>query len=378
MTDRKSRGVGPGILIAILAFPAGYIVLTAIGFCIHKLWFELPLMMNTPTLWVFTLAMPVLAGALVYWLRNAGNNGHSPLAGITIAPLIGREYPYVLGAIVASLLGGLVIGPEAAMVCTGAAIGTVIAARTQIETKAGVAVGSLAAILALFVSPVQQGTFSVASSYNFLWSDLLGGAVVAVVTAIVLLVGRKLALAVFRLTSAGQPHLKLLMACGLLVGLIAMIYHSITGGEIRLIMTSGEYSVKDLLALGGVGLILLTVALKWLVYSLSMGSGFRGGPYFPVIFIGAGIGGICELLFPDYGHGATVAGMVAAVIYLAHPKLIAAVLIAVPLALLGGGPELIPGAIVAAIIAWLVPAVKFQEAVSKASATDENPIAQSA
>ena len=56
----------------------------------------------------------------------------------------------------------------------------------------------------------------------------------------------------------------------------------------HLVLTSGEQMVKPLLALDSTGLIAATVAVKMVVYGLSVAAGFRGGPYFPVIFAGAG------------------------------------------------------------------------------------------
>lgn len=374
MANQRGRTIAAGLLIAILAFPAGYIILTVMEQAIHWLWFGAAENLGTPALWVFTLALPTIAGLLVAWMRSAGSNGHNPLGGISFSPVHGHEYPTVIGGIFISLVGGLILGPEAAIVCTGAVIGTVIGSRTGLPIKLSVGIGSSAAILALFVNPIRHGTFSVSTTYEFRWNDLVGALVVGLLTAVVLMIGRILALQILKISGGDKPNLLLISSSGLAVGLLAMIYFTVTGHDISLVMTSGENTVKNLLALGSVGAILFTVALKWLGYSLAMGGGFRGGPFFPAIFIGGGIGGAIGLIAPDLAQGAVVGGFTAAVVYLAHPKWGAVLVIAIALGLIGGGPALIPISIVAGIVAKLIPAVKLQEkAEQKQEPTPASP-----
>lgn len=362
MTNSKARSIWYGILIAVLALPAGYIVLSVVQYVADWLWFSVPTTLGTGALWAFVLLVPAVAGALVVWLRKVGNPGHNPLSGISMAPVTAKDYPSILGAIAITLFGGLVLGPEAAIVCTGAVIGTVIGSRVGMDLKHSVGIGSIAAILALFVHPIQHGTFTVASGYQFRGSDLIGALVVGIVTSFVILVGRWLAIGVLKLHRGDSPRYLVTVGAGLLVGLLAMGYHVTTGNNVALVMTSGESNVKSLLALGSVGMILATVALKWLAYSLSMGSGFRGGPFFPAIFVGAGIGGAAGIAAPDIAQGAVVAGIAAAVVYLAHPSWLVTGILAVALGLIGGGPLVIPLTIVAVVVAKLIPALKYEAA----------------
>ena len=368
----KARTYGVGLLIAVLALPAGFVILEIVQLLVHKMWFELPQTLGTSVLWLVTLGVPTLAGLAVVWLRRHGNDGHSPVGGISFAPVSARDYPTVIGAIVVSLAGGLVLGPEAAMVCTGAVIGTVVGSKFGLPIKTSVGFGSAAAILALLVTPIKDGTFTVASTYQFRFLDLLGALLVGLITAVVIMIGRLLALRIGSLSGAASPTYVFTAGAALVVGLLAMVYHSVWGQDVVLVLTSGEGSVKQLLALGSVGMILITVAFKWLAYSISMGSGFRGGPFFPSIFVGAGIGGVVGLIGPDIASGAAVAGMVAAVVYLAHPGWVGVVVIAVPLSLIGGGVELIPLGLVAAVVAKLVPEVSAKQEVENLGAGDQD------
>lgn len=355
---RRGRAVGFGVLIAVLSLPLGYLVLTILQAAIDLLWVYAPSKLPTAGLVVVALAVPTLAGVAVAWLRS-GADGHNPMFGIALQPVTGQQYPWVIGAIAATLVGGLVLGPEVAMVSTGAFVGTEIASRSRaMDVTRGATVGALFAILALFVGPSLGGTFSVSPDYTFDWRDLVGSVGVAAVTTGAIALGRFLSIGVLRLHGGDRPRTVVLAAAGFLVGALALGYTLGTGNEISLVLTSGEHEVKPLLALGTAGAIGLTVAIKWLAYSLSMGGGFRGGPFFPAIFIGAGIGAIATTVTPDYANAAAVAGMTAAVIYLAHPTWAVTLALGIVLGLLVGGPELIPLAVAAAAVAKLIPGVR--------------------
>ncbi len=356
MADKRhGRAVGFGVLIAVLSLPLGYLVLTILQAAIDLLWVYAPSKLPTAGVVVLALAVPTLAGVAVAWLRS-GADGHNPMFGIALQPVTGKQYPWVIGAIAATLVGGLVLGPEVAMVSTGAFVGTEIASRSRaMDVTRGATVGAL---FAIFVGPSLGGTFSVSPDYVFDWKDLVGAVGVAAVTTAAIALGRFLSIGVLRLHGGDRPRTVVLAAAGFLVGALALGYTLGTANEISLVLTSGEHEVKPLLALGTAGAIGLTVLIKWLAYSLSMGGGFRGGPFFPAIFIGAGIGAIATTVTPDYANAAAVAGMTAAVIYLAHPKWAVTLALGIVLGLLVGGPELIPLAVAAAAVAKLIPGVR--------------------
>lgn len=353
----RARQVAFLLLIFLLSLPAGYVVLTVVDLAINALWFNLAVTATGPALWALVLGLPVIAGVLVALIRSHGDDGHNPMLGIELVPVTGRMYPSIIGAIVVSLVCGIVIGPEAAMVCTGAVIGTVIGRRAKLDGKKATAIGAGGAILALFVDPLIDGDFSLAPTYVFEWKHLVGGVVIGVVTSLVIMLGRHLALGIMRIRGGDKPKVIQLAIAGLLVGAVALVYQVGTSHSVNLVLTSGESNVKEMLELGTTGAIAITVFAKWLAYSITMGGGFRGGPFFPAIYIGCGVGAIATLLVPSYALGAVVAGFAASVVYLAHPKWGITLAVAVVLGMIGGGPELIPLAIAAAAAAKLWPAV---------------------
>ena len=113
--------------------------------------------------------------------------------------------------------------------------------------------------------------------------------------------------------------------------------------------------IKPLMELGSISLILVTVAAKSLAYWISLGSGFRGGPYFPAMFAGAGFGAATALFFDAPTQGPALAGLLAAMAYLAKAKWVFTVLLAVVLGFVLGGVGLIPAALLGAAIGKLIP-----------------------
>ncbi|NQU36475.1 MAG: hypothetical protein HQ526_02625 [Actinobacteria bacterium] len=357
-TQDRGKTIAIGILIAVISLPLGYVVLQILQTLIELLWVDLPKTAPDPVIWAITLIIPTLAGIGVAVLRRRGADGHNPLGGIAINPITAKDYPTVIGAIAITLVGGLVLGPEVAMVSTGAFVGTVIGNKTRMKLSVAVTTGAGFAILALFVNPIVNGSFSNPGTYEFDARDLVGAVGVAALTALVLGAGRLLSIGILKLHGGDTPRISVLAISGFIVGATALGYYLATGNEIALVLTSGESETQALIALGSTGAIAITIAAKWLTYSISMGAGFRGGPFFPAIYIAAGIGAIATIQTPDYAQGALAAGLTAAFVYLAHGKWPAMLILGVVLGLIVGGPQIVPLAIVAAIVAKLLPSVK--------------------
>ena len=350
------RQLGVGLLIAVVSLPLGYAVLRALQGAIHQVWVELPGRLTAGALGALVLGVPTLAGLAVAAIRRRGDAGHSPLTGISVAALPAAEFPTVIGAIVVTLLGGLVLGPEVALVSTGSVVGTVLGPRGGLTPVRGATIGAVAAICALLVEPIRSGQFSQSATASFTATGLLGGAAAAAITVGVLGLGRLLALGVLRLQPPGPPRLLVLAGIGLLVGALALGYHLVTGHEVALVLTSGETFVPELLSLGSTSAILVTIAVKWAAYALCLGGGFRGGPFFPAMFVGAGIGAVVTAMAPSVGEGAVAAGLTASIVYLARPRWAATVVIGAALGLLAGGAALVPLGVAAAVVTRALPA----------------------
>ena len=359
------RSVVTAAMIAVLALPLAFVILTLVQEGVHLVWVEFADSLGRPALWAMTLIVPTLAGVGVALLRLHGQDGHNPLGGIASTSLTFRQYLSVIAAILSTLLGGIVLGPEVALVSTGAMVGTVISRRRgDLAEPRAVMIGVLFAVIALFLGPVLRGSFAVAPKYEFAWVDLFGGLAVAAATAGALTLGRMLSIGIIRLRGGDVPAVWPMAAAGFLIGLIVVGYSAVTDNPVSLVLTSGEEQVRPMLALGTVGAIAITVVAKWLAYAISMGAGFRGGPYFPALFVGGGVGGIAILLVPSMSQAAPACGLIAALLYLSHPKLHVAAIAGAVLGLLIGGWQLIPAAVVAAVVAAVLPEVRMSTEAS--------------
>jgi H+/Cl- antiporter ClcA len=302
--------------------------------------------------WWWPLPLLALAGILVgLTIRYLpGRGGHSPADGFkpggVPAPI---EIPGIAIAALATLSLGAVLGPEAPLIALGAGLGgwAVLLARRDPPAQATAVVaaaGSFAAISTLLGSPLLGafllmeasglagptlglvlvpglvaagvgslifvgldnwtglGTFSLAlpDLPPFEQPDLaqFGWALVIGVAAAVLGTG------IHRLALALRPHVerRLLLATplvGLAVGGLAIVFAEASGHSSSEVLFSGQDALGPFVSQSAsysVGALLLLVACKGLAYGASM-AGFRGGPVFPAMFLGAA-GGVAMSHLP--------------------------------------------------------------------------------
>lgn len=308
-----------------------------------------------------------VVGATIRYLPGRG--GHSPADGFHaggVAPAI--DLPGIFLASLAGLSLGAVIGPEAPTIALGgglAVLAVKLARRDVPQRMAAViaATGSFAAISTLLGNPLSgavllleasglggttatiallpglvgagigsliflglgsltgYGTFSLAvpnlpaaahlNAAQLGWALVIGAAAAVVSHAI-----RWLALSV-------RPHLErwlllLTPVAGLAVAGLAIAYAEGAGKPSSDVLFSGQTALPPLLehaASYTTGALALLLACKALAYSISL-AGFRGGPIFPSMFVGAA-GGILLSHLPGLpmiagaaiGIGAMTAGM---------------------------------------------------------------------
>jgi H+/Cl- antiporter ClcA len=300
----------------------------AAGFGSEPLWWPLP--------WL------VLAGILVALTIRylPGIAGHKPAEGFKAggAPAP-AELPGVLLAALATLCLGVVLGPEAPLIALGG--GLAICAVRLIRRNAGpqartavAAAGSFAAVSALFGSPLAAafllmeasgvsgatlelvlvpgllsagigsliflglghwtglGTFSLVIAHlphvgtpdaaEFGWALVIGVAAA--------FLGRGIRLLGLALQSKVEPRMLLLLpAGGLAIAGLAAAYGAGSGRGPSQVLFSGQNALGPLITHGAsytVAVLLLLVACKGLAYCVSL-SGFRGGPVFPTLLLGA-------------------------------------------------------------------------------------------
>jgi H+/Cl- antiporter ClcA len=353
--QRSVRSTALLVLIAVIGLAVGYPFFIAVRSIVDYLW-------GTEGLWsgpvpvAFIVITPIVAGALVATIRSRWRGGHDPLAGIQIGPVSARDYPSLIGAVLVSLFGGLVLGPEVALVFTGGAIGTVLGPRLKVPVGTAAVAGAGGAILALFLAPSAGGAAS-STAYSYAAPDLVAALIATIATCALIAVSRLIGM----MGPAKTVSWAWLLGGGAAVGVIAAAYQVLTDQSVHLVLTSGEQMVKPLLALDSTGLIAATVAVKMVVYGLSVAAGFRGGPYFPVIFAGAGAGAVTAAIIGAGPQAAVTAGIVASVVHLAQAKWSLTIVLGVAIAFLVGGWQLIPVGLAAAALGRVIPRLDRRE-----------------
>ncbi len=397
------RLVALGALVGIPAalVAAGFLAL--VRELVDLLWHDLPseLGFSSPPWWL-VIGLPVVGAGLVACTRRflPGDGGHEPLDGISVAPTALAAGPGVALAALATLSFGGVLGPEAPLIALGSVVGVAASKLVKLGTRENAVLataGSFSAISALFGGPlpaamllVESGLAMgtaliplmlpglVAAAFGYLifiglgdWGgldtvalavpglptydgtsleDMLVGAVVGVVTALVLvgvrLIGKRVRGS--RDRKIGMPVL--LLGGGLAVGCLAQLA-DVLGANSQDVLFSGQASIPGLVAEGSAGVVIVLVAAKGLAYAICLGCGFRGGPVFPAIFLGVGVAILAALALDQSPTLAvavgTAAGMAAAT------RLVISSLVVATLLVGGAGADAISATALAAAAAWL-------------------------
>jgi len=345
----------------------------------------------------------VLVGAVIKYLPGRG--GHSPADGFHVSGAAQpAELPGILLAAVASLALGVVVGPEAPLIALGGG-GAVLAvklARRDVPANVGAviaATGSFAAIATLLGNPL-------AGAFLLLEASGLGGPMATVALIPGLLgagIGSLIFLGLDSLTGYGtfslaipdlppaphpdvaqfgwaiavgaaaalvsygirwlalylRPHVErrllvLTPLAGLAIAGLAIAFAEGTGKPSSAVLFSGQAALPPLLehaASYSVGALVLLTACKALAYSISL-SGFRGGPTFPGMLVGAA-GGIALSHLPGLpmiaGAAIGIAAMTAGMLQLP----ITAVLLTT-LFLGVNGIKVMPLTIVAVVVSFVL------------------------
>jgi H+/Cl- antiporter ClcA len=346
----------------------------------------------------------LLVGLTIKYLPGRG--GHSPADGFHAggsAPAP-AELPGIILAALATLAFGVVLGPEAPLIAIGAGL-CVCAIRLASRdapaelTTMLAAAGSFAAIAALLGSPL-IGAFLLMEAAGLggamLELVLLPGLLAAGVGALVstgldawtglgsfslaiprlphfarpdiaefgyaILIGVAAALAgsaIRRLALIIRPHaerrmLLALPVAGLVIGGLTLAYTRGTGKPASDILFSGQDALGPLITHSAgytVGALVLLLACKGLAYGVSL-SGFRGGPVFPSMFLGAA-GGMALSHLPGLplvpGVAMGIGAMCAVMLTLPLTSVLLATLL-----LFSDGLAVTPLVIVAVVVAYVI------------------------
>lgn len=436
MDERAVAYLRTLVFAALLGIPVAFAAVlfqTVIHDVEHVVWDVVPeeLGWGEPAGW-YVILVPGIAGLLVAAAcRLPGHGGHSPLEGLGVEPVRPADLGSILPAALVSLALGVVLGPEAPLIALGLALGVMAARMVRFEgTEAQLLAfaGAFAAIAALFGNPLVAALllFEVTAASGKIpaqslgrallpgfvaagagglvftgvgdWqglhtaslaipdlpaydtvrvSDLAWSFALAIVVAVVVVAIRHGAHGVAARGSA-RP-VALLVVAGLLVGALAAVFRAVTGEPVDLVLFSGQAALPEIVSQGSAGVLAALVLAKGVAYALSLGAGFRGGPVFPAIAIGAAVGVLAADVLPDFAvTPAVAAGIAAGTAASLRVPFTAALLVAL---LVGdSATEVAPIAVLAAAVGWLaaVALPSPEDRVAEKAAAEEARAAASA
>jgi H+/Cl- antiporter ClcA len=147
----------------------------------------------------------------------------------------------------------------------------------------------------------------------------------------------------------GMPVM--LLAGGLAVGGLALAGQAL-GADSQDVLFSGQASLGVVTSASTVSVVLVLLATKALAYAVSLGSGFRGGPILPAIFVGVALASVPVVALgssPTWAIAVgSAAGMAAQTRLLISPLLLASLLVG------PAGADTIPAAVLATSAGWIV------------------------
>ncbi len=395
---------------ALLGMPAAFcaVLFTSLVHAVDTwLWTDLPEEFGwIEPAWWYVLLLPALGGLVVaLCLRLPGKGGPPAIEGLGLHPAPLRDMPSILIAAGASLVFGLIVGPEAPLLAIGLALGAIAAklARSDGEhARSMVLAGAFAAIASVLGGPIVSAfmIFELVAAAGMVPSKAIGHlllpgfiasgtgylifagvsdwpgfdvpvlsvpglpeyvnvrivdigwcVLLAIGVAFIVVATRRFAHVVLA-RMRGRAEV-VLIGGGLAVGAIAVLYRALTDHPADLVLFSGQASLPEIVAEGSASALAVLLLFKALAFAITMAAGFRGGLVFPVVSLGVIAGVLASLVLPGLDlTPAVVAGIAAA----AASGLTLPFFGALLAALLGGtaGANAIPIAIIAAAVAWLV------------------------
>lgn len=401
------------VFAAILGVPisaAAYGFLALASYLQKELYTHLPHGLgfaSTPVWWPLPMLVigGVLAALAIQYLPGRG--GPSPAGGFKMhGPPTPVQLPGIILAALATLVFGMVLGPEMPTILIGGGLAVLAIRLTRRNlpeqaTRVLAASGSFAGINTLLGNPL-VGAFLLMEASGLggptLVLTLLPGLLSAGVGTLIFIgLDNWTGLGTFSLAIPGLPHLGgltvaefgwalvigvaaapvgaairwlgrvlhpyaerqtllLLPVAGLVIGGLAVGYAEATGQASTDVLFSGQSALPHLIEHASsytVGAVLLVLVCKGLAYGISLGS-FRGGPVFPGMFLGAA-GGIAMSHLPGLPVVAGVAMGIGAmsVVMLGLP--LTSVLLA-SLLLASDGLVVMPLVIVSVVVAYVTAA----------------------
>jgi H+/Cl- antiporter ClcA len=366
--------------------------------------------------WYLIVGLPVVGALLVIIARKflPGDGGHAPLGGLSLAPTpLSSGFGVALAAI-GTLGFGLVLGPEGPLIALGSVVGMGVTPFVRLGDKEKMVMataGSFSAVSALFGGPLVAGMLLVeaglplgptlipallpgvvAAAVGYViflgvgsWSgmkantlnlsglppyhgthvgDLFMAIVVGVAAVLIITVVHWIGHRIDDLTPRRMPMPWLLVLGGLAVGLIAQL-SSAFGADPQDVLFSGQRGIPVLVAENSLKIVIVLLVAKGIAYMVSLGSGFRGGPIFPAIFLGVALTSIIEIVF---GVSPTLAVSVGAAAGMgAQTRLLFAPILFAMLLVGTNGTATVSAAVLASAAAWLAGTAIDRRTAAKAA-----------
>ncbi len=400
-------------IIGVIASFASWLFLEAVYEAQQGVYTDLPDALgfdHTPLWW--SLPWLAFAGVVVAFAiaRLPGRGGHIPALGLNAAPTQPIDLPGVMLAAIAGIGLGAVVGPEAPLIALGGGLGFFAIRRIRADAPPDLqaivaACGTFAAISFLFGSPLiaavllieaaglagrrlplilipgllaagigtlieiglgswtgvntsaislellQLPDFARPDVTDFLWTIPLAAAI-AVGTVLIFRLGR-----VTERVATPRPFVALPLI-GLAMSGLAIAFAETTDKGVDQVLFSGQDALGPLTANAAtwsLSALTLLIVFKGVAYAIAVG-GFRGGPTFPAMFLGAAAGLMASHL-PGFELTPGVAvGIGAGTVAVLRLPLTGVVLATVLTgqAGLGVGPLIIVGVVVAYLVANLI------------------------
>ena len=305
--------------------------------------------------WAAVTAGAGLVVGLLHWATRLPENTPGLIEEINDEHVDPRQVPGIVVVSLASLIGGASLGPEKPLGALGGGLGSWLSRRwhrdeedSRVNTLSGFAgaygglISSPVVVVALILEVARPGgrqgakalagtalassvsfgiyfaiggTFFLDAyavpSYRFESWQLLAavafGLLAVVVTTVLVLIVKVVGVLFSRLK---LPSIAKSTLGGLIFGLV--------GVALPLTMFTGSDQLKTVLqdqgTTLGLGILIAIVVAKMLTFSVSLGSGFVGGPIFASIFMGGTVGAALHLAIPGVPLGLAVSCMLLSVV----------------------------------------------------------------
>lgn len=429
----RSAALRSLLVAALLGIPislAAAALLVLIHAVERAVWHDLPDAVGSwdgvPPAW-YVIGVTTLAAGLAAALLSRVKSDVAHEVSLVPPPL--RRLPWLLGGALATLAGGLVLGPEAPLLALGIALAGVAARRTRDAsvddapgpdpytsvlalTGAVIVLGMvlaspmLAIVLMLEILaasgrmpadkivptlvPAMLGAgigsliFSGVGSWagfkapTFLIpdlptygsvqiADLVWAPVAAVAAALVVLVTREASTAMAPRLRA-RPVFATTMI-GLVTGVLAIGYRLLTDRPISDVLFSGQTALPDIVQIDAAWILLALVVAKGAAYSLALVGRLEGGQIFPALAMSGAVGVAASILLPGTSLTAMLAVAVAAGTTSIQRLPVFGSIFAVLIVGSGDVVDLLPLIFIASVIGWVVAGSRAKSADTAADAT---------